>query len=74
MIDMLSSPLYSNQVTAALKESGTAVLQVLDTAFYKSGQTDQVMLKNRSDHRAHRRYGSLGSSFGKNQTTRISGS
>lgn len=45
MIDMLSSPLYSNQVTAALKESGNAVLQVLDSAFYKSGQTDQVMLK-----------------------------
>ena len=45
MIDMLSSPMYSNQVTAALKESGTAVLQVLDAAFYKSGQTDQVMLK-----------------------------
>lgn len=45
MIDMLSSPIYSNQVTAALKESGTAVLQVLDSAFYKSGQTDQVMIK-----------------------------
>ena len=45
MIDMLSSPMYSNQVTAALKESGAAALQVLDTAFYKSGQTDQVMLK-----------------------------
>jgi AAA family ATP:ADP antiporter len=45
MIDMLSSPLYSNQVTAALKEAGNAVLPVLDGAFYKSGQTDQVMLK-----------------------------
>ncbi len=45
MIDMLSSPIYSNQVTAALKEAGTAVLQVIDSAFYKSGQTDQVMLK-----------------------------
>ncbi|MBL7863880.1 MAG: HEAT repeat domain-containing protein [Cyclobacteriaceae bacterium] len=45
LIDMLSSPMYSNQSTAALKESGTAALQVLDTAFYKSGQTDQVMLK-----------------------------
>ncbi len=45
MIDMLSSPLFSNQVTAALKEAGTAVLQVLDSAFYKSGQSDQVMLK-----------------------------
>jgi len=45
MIDLLSSPLYSNQVTAALKEAGSSVLQVLDSAFYKSGQTDQVMLK-----------------------------
>ncbi len=45
MIDMLTSALYSNQVTAALKEAGTEVLQVLDSAFYKSGQSDQVMLK-----------------------------
>ncbi len=45
MIDLLSSPAYSNQVTAALKESGEAVLPVLDAAFYRSGQTDQVMLK-----------------------------
>ncbi len=45
MIDMLSSPMYSNAVTAALKESGSAALQVLDSAFYKSGQSDQVMLK-----------------------------
>lgn len=45
LIDMLSSPMYSNQVTAALKEAGTPALQVLDSAFYKSGQVDQVMLK-----------------------------
>lgn len=45
LIDMLSSPLYSNQATAALKESGAPALQVLDTSFYKSGQSDQVMLK-----------------------------
>ncbi len=45
MIDLLSSPLYSNQVTAALKEAGPSVLPVLDTAFYRSGQSDQVMLK-----------------------------
>lgn len=45
MIDMLSSPIYSNQVTAALKESGAPALAVLDAAFYRSGQTDQVMLK-----------------------------
>jgi hypothetical protein len=45
LIDMLSSALYSNQATAALKEAGAPALQVLDTAFYKSGQSDQVMLK-----------------------------
>lgn len=45
LIDMLSSPVYSNQATAALKEAGAAALQVLDGTFYKSGQTDQVMLK-----------------------------
>jgi len=45
LIDMLSSPVYSNQATAALKEAGAAALQVLDSTFYKSGQTDQVMLK-----------------------------
>ncbi|MDZ4715439.1 MAG: hypothetical protein SH819_08220 [Cytophagales bacterium] len=45
LIDMLSSPIYSNQATAALKESGTPALHVLDSAFYRSGQTDQVMLK-----------------------------
>ena len=45
LIDMLSSAAYSNQATAALKESGIPALQVLDSAFYKSGQTDQVMLK-----------------------------
>ncbi len=45
LIDMLPSSLYSNQAAAALKEAGTAALQVLDGAFYKSGQSDQVMLK-----------------------------
>lgn len=45
LIDMLSSALYSNQAAAALKEAGAPALQVLDTAFYKSGQSDQVMLK-----------------------------
>ncbi len=45
LIDMLLSPVYSNQASAALKEAGVPALQVLDTAFYKSGQTDQVMLK-----------------------------
>ena len=45
LIDMLSSPIYSNQATAALKECGAPALQVLDSSFYKSGQSDQVMLK-----------------------------
>lgn len=45
LIDMLSSAIYSNQATAALKEAGAPALQVLDGAFYKSGQSDQVMLK-----------------------------
>ena len=41
MIDMLVSPLYSNQVTAALKERIAAALPVPDSAFYKSGQSDR---------------------------------
>jgi hypothetical protein len=45
LIDMLLSPVYSNQAAAALKEAGTSALQVLDSAFYRSGQSDQVMLK-----------------------------
>jgi len=71
MIDLLSSPAYSNQVTAALKEAGDAVLPVLDAAFYRSGQTDQVML------RSYRSWGTSeapkhGSCCGKSQIIRIS--
>ncbi|HMJ67991.1 MAG TPA: hypothetical protein VK508_03815 [Cyclobacteriaceae bacterium] len=45
LIDMLSSPAYSHQAISALKEAGTPVLPVLETAFHKSGQSDVVMLK-----------------------------
>lgn len=45
LIDMLSSPAYSHQAISALKEAGAPVLQVLETAFHKSGQSDIVMLK-----------------------------
>jgi len=42
---MLSSPAYSHQAISALKEAGPPCLQVLETAFHKSGQSDIVMLK-----------------------------
>jgi AAA family ATP:ADP antiporter len=45
LIDMLSSPAYSHQAISALKEAGTPALQILETAFHKSGQSDIVMLK-----------------------------
>ena len=45
LIDMLSSPAYSHQAVSALKEAGEPSLQVLETAFHKSGQSDIVMLK-----------------------------
>ncbi|MEJ0030763.1 MAG: HEAT repeat domain-containing protein [Bacteroidota bacterium] len=45
LIDLLSSPAYSHQAVSALKEAGKPALQVLETAFHKSGQSDIVMLK-----------------------------
>lgn len=45
LIDLLSSPAYSHQAISALKEAGSPALQVLETAFHKSGQSDIVMLK-----------------------------
>jgi ATP:ADP antiporter, AAA family len=45
LIDLLSSPAYSYQAISALKEAGQPALQVLETAFHKSGQSDTVMLK-----------------------------
>ncbi len=45
LIELLSSPVYSHQASAALKEVGEAVLPHLETAFHKSGQSEIVMLK-----------------------------
>ena len=45
LIEMLSSPAYSHAAAAALKSAGHPALEVLETAFHKSGQTDLVMLK-----------------------------
>ncbi|NJN41700.1 MAG: hypothetical protein HC811_05150 [Flammeovirgaceae bacterium] len=45
LIEMLSSPVYSYYAAAALKEGGKESLSALETAFHKSGQTDQIMLK-----------------------------
>ena len=45
LMELLSSPAYSHQAAAALKEAGESVLPYLDTAFHKSGQNDLVMLK-----------------------------
>jgi len=45
LIELLSSPSYCHQATAALIEAGEPALQVLETAFHKSGQTDLVMLR-----------------------------
>ncbi len=46
LIEMLNSPLYSHLAAAALKEAGEPVLPYLETAFHKSGQSEQVMLKS----------------------------
>jgi ATP:ADP antiporter, AAA family len=45
LIEMLSSPSYGHHSAAALKEAGEVVLQTLEAAFHKSGQTDLVMLR-----------------------------
>jgi len=45
LIELLSSPSYCHQATSALIEAGEPALQVLETAFHKSGQTDLVMLR-----------------------------
>ena len=46
LIEMLNSPLYSHLAASALKEAGELVLPYLETAFHKSGQSEQVMLKS----------------------------
>lgn len=45
LIEMLDSPVFGHASSAALKQVGEPVLPVLDTAFYRSGQSDEVMLK-----------------------------
>ncbi|MEQ1587409.1 MAG: hypothetical protein ABL895_16105 [Cyclobacteriaceae bacterium] len=45
LIELLSSPMYAHQAASALKEAGEPVLQILETAFHKSGQNDLIMLK-----------------------------
>jgi hypothetical protein len=45
LIELLGSPSYSHQASAALKEVGEPVLPALETAFHKSGQNDLVMLR-----------------------------
>lgn len=45
LIEMLSSPSYGHHAAAALKEAGEPVLNTLEAAFHKSGQSDLVMLR-----------------------------
>jgi AAA family ATP:ADP antiporter len=45
LIELLSSPLYAHQAASSLKEAGTPVLQHLETAFHKSGQSEMIMVK-----------------------------
>ncbi len=45
LVELLSSPVYAYPAAAALKEAGAPALIILESAFHKSGQNDQVMLK-----------------------------
>jgi ATP:ADP antiporter, AAA family len=45
LIELLSSPSFGHQATAALIEAGEPVLPILEAAFHKSGQSDLVMLR-----------------------------
>jgi ATP:ADP antiporter, AAA family len=45
LIELLASPTYSHLAASALKEVGEKVLNTLETAFHKSGQSDIVMLR-----------------------------
>ena len=45
LIENLASPVYSNQAMNALVLIGQETLQLLETAFYRSGQNTQVMLR-----------------------------
>ena len=45
LIENLGNPMYSNQAMNALVLIGSDTLPLLETAFYRSGQNTQVMLK-----------------------------
>jgi len=45
VIENLGSPVYSNQAMNALTLMGTDTLSALDSAFYRSGQSTQMMLR-----------------------------
>ncbi len=45
LIEMLDSPVFGHASSAALKQVGEPALPVLETAFHRSGQSDEVMLK-----------------------------
>ena len=45
LIGNLGNPMYSNQAANALVRIGAETLPLLETAFYRSGQNTQVMLK-----------------------------
>ncbi len=45
IIDSLGNPVYSNQAINALVQIGAETLKGLDSAFYRSGQSTQVMLR-----------------------------
>lgn len=45
LIEMLDSPVFGHAASAALKQVGEPALGVLEIAFHRSGQNDEVMLK-----------------------------
>jgi AAA family ATP:ADP antiporter len=45
LIENLSIPLYSNAAVNALIQIGTPALQPLDNAFYRTGQSSQVLIR-----------------------------
>lgn len=45
LIESLGNPVYSNQSMNALVQIGQSALPLLEAAFYRSGQTTQVMLR-----------------------------
>jgi hypothetical protein len=45
LIENLGNPVYSNQSMNALVQIGQSTLPLLEAAFYRSGQTTQVMLR-----------------------------